>query len=196
VSADRDRDGALADLVRRARAGDGSALGALYDRYAERVYRYALAHVREPGEAEDLMQRVFLKMIEALPAYEDRGLPFDAWLFRIARNAAIDAGRTRRAWLPLEVAEGRPDARLEPAEAAERTEEQALIRAALASLSPDQRDVVTLRFFGGLSHAEIGAVLGKREATVRGLQFRGLNALRSRLSPAAGTERRAGRVPA
>ncbi|MGH2465704.1 MAG: RNA polymerase sigma factor, partial [Candidatus Limnocylindrales bacterium] len=76
--------------VAQARSGDPEAIARLYDLYAARVYRFALVRVESRADAEDILQQTFVKMIEALPRYEDRGLPFAAWLFRIARNSMID----------------------------------------------------------------------------------------------------------
>jgi RNA polymerase sigma-70 factor, ECF subfamily len=181
VTFSNDRTDAQADLVARAAAGDGHAVAAIYDLYVDGIYRFALAHVGQPADAEDVTQRVFLKMIEGLPGYQERGLPFGAWLFRIARNIVIDRRRSHRPMLSLELAPDLGDEERDPAHAAEAQAEREAIQAALGMLTAEQRDVVTLRFFGGLSHAEIAAILGKREATVRGLQFRGLSALRGRL---------------
>ena len=94
--------------VALARAGDDGAFASLYDEYSPRLYRFLLLRVQEPADAEDLLQRVFLKVIEALPAFEDRGLPFGAWLFRIARNAAIDFERSHRSTAPLDALVDRP----------------------------------------------------------------------------------------
>src|SRR4051812_22006501 len=92
-------------LVDAARAGDASAFRALYEHFAPQIYRFALFRLRRAADAEDLTQRVFVKVIEALPRYEHRGLPFRAWLFRIARNAVIDVQRVTRPAEPMELLE-------------------------------------------------------------------------------------------
>jgi len=168
-------------LVARAKVGDGRAFDELYDRYAERIYRYALARLDEPADAEDLLQRVFLKVIEALPRYEDRGVPFGAWLFRIARNAVVDEARSPQQSTTLEAAVLQTDPGPAPEDLAELTADRAMVRAALAALTPDQRDVVLYRFFADLTPREIGLLMNKREGTVRALQFRALATLRRRL---------------
>ena len=99
-------------IVAQASAGDAAALAALYDLYAVRVYRYLMIHVREASDAEDLLQRIFLKVIEGMPRYQARGLPFGAWVFRIARNTVIDFDRTRRVHASLDDMLERPDAAL------------------------------------------------------------------------------------
>jgi RNA polymerase sigma-70 factor (ECF subfamily) len=164
--------------VARARAGDELAFTELYDEYAPRVYRFLLLRVRQPADAEDLLQRVFLKVIEALPGFEERGLPFGAWLFRIARNTAIDFERARRAASVLDDLVEQPDELPGPAALAEQALARARVREALATLTDEQRDVVAYRFLAGLGPAEIGRLMGKREGTVRALQFRALQALR------------------
>jgi len=168
-------------LVERARAGDRQAFGELYDRYAERVYRFALARLDEPADAEDMLQRTFLKAIEALPRYEERGLPFGAWLFRIARNALIDRNRVRRVTLPLDDAAHHADEADHPARLVELSADQERVRAALSALTAEQRDVLVYRFFAGLSMSEIAALMGKREGSVRSLKSRALASMKRRL---------------
>src|SRR5512141_918827 len=96
-------DGAIEELVGAAKAGGAEAFGRLFDHYHESVHRYVAARVRRPSDAEDLAQLVFVKALEALPRYEQRGVPFGGWLFRLARNIVIDHIRTRREHAPLDV---------------------------------------------------------------------------------------------
>jgi RNA polymerase sigma-70 factor (ECF subfamily) len=173
----------LAALLADARAGDSRAFATIYDAYAGRLHRFLLLRVTEPADAEDLLQRVFVKVIEALPRYQDRGMPFGAWLFRIARNVAIDFARARPNDNALRVAEGHSDERCEPAAAAELMADRRLVREALDLLTPVQRDVLIYRFFAGLSPREIGTLMGKREGSVRAIQFRALMTLRRHLEP-------------
>jgi len=173
----------LASLLADARSGDSRAFAAIYDAYAGRLYRFLLVRVDEPADAEDLLQRVFVKVIEALPRYEERGLPFGAWLFRIARNVAIDFARARPNDEVLTTVEARSDERRQPAVIAELMADRQLVREALDLLTPEQRDVLVYRFFAGLSPSEIGALMGKREGSIRALQFRALAALRRHLEP-------------
>ena len=92
---DGDED-AVERLVAAAKDGDAMAFGRIFDLYHGRVHRYIVARTRNPVDAEDLAQLVFLKALEALPRYEARGIPFGGWLFRLARNTVIDHARTHR----------------------------------------------------------------------------------------------------
>ena len=179
----------IARLVAAARRGDEAAFTELYRRYADRVYRFCLFRVRRPADAEDLMQQTFLRAIEALPRYEERGLPFGAWLFRIARNVVIDHERTRRAALDLDEL---VHAGAEPAteDGMGGLADRAALLGAIARLTPDQREVLAYRFFADLSARETGRLMGRGEATVRGLQARALAALRRELAALEGGVKR------
>jgi RNA polymerase sigma-70 factor (ECF subfamily) len=177
-----DHDDHITSLVERARHGDHAAFAALYDEFAERLYRFTRSRVANAQDAEDLVQRTFLKVIESLPRYQQRGVPFAAWLFRLARNTVIDHARTHHPAERLVPDPERVDAERGPEELAILAAEMDAVGEALKSLTPEQRDVVTFRFFAGLSPAEIGRVMGKREGSVRALQFRALGVLRGRLT--------------
>jgi RNA polymerase sigma-70 factor (ECF subfamily) len=175
-------------LVVRAQAGDQAALGAIYDRLAGRVYRFALFRVGNRADAEDLMQRIFLKMIESLPRYQSRGIPFEAWFFRLARNSVIDHLRSRRPHQPLETLAGIDRHLPGPEESAELAMEFRRLEAALQELTPVQQEVIGYRFIAGLGAREIGLIIGKREGSVRALQFRAMQALRRSLGREAVVE--------
>jgi RNA polymerase sigma-70 factor (ECF subfamily) len=172
-------------MVMAARAGDEAAFLAVYRMYAPAVFRFCLARSPHPADAEDLLQQTFLRVVEALPRYEDRGLPFGAWLFRIARSVTVDQHRRRRDDVSLEV-ESEPAIGAADSSAHDLAERE-LLRAALAALTPDQREVVRLRFFADLSARETGLLLGRDAAAVRALQWRALAALRRVLESPAPT---------
>lgn len=184
----REHEQDVETLVERAQAGDRAALAAIYDRLAGRVYRFALFRVGSRADAEDLMQRTFLKMIESLPRYQPRGIPFEAWFFRLARNSVIDHLRARRLHQPLETLAEVNSRQPGPVESAELAMEFRRLEAALQELTPVQQEVIGYRFTAGLSAREIGLVIGKREGTVRALQFRALQALRRSLGREAVVE--------
>jgi len=175
-------------LIDRARRGQRDAFGELYDRYVDSVYRYVALRVRDDDEAEDVTSDVFIKAMGALPRYEPRQA-FLAWLYRIARNAVIDRARlaSRRTETaltePLAATLAANGEGLDPLARALANDRRERLRAALSRLHRDQQDVIVLRFIAGLSADEIGVVLRKPASTVRGIQMRGLRALREHLSP-------------
>lgn len=170
-----DRDPAIAAAVRRAKCGDMDALRFLYLRYKNNVYGYVLSIVRDPHEAEDVTQHVFLKLMSVIPKYEPRKVPFTAWLIRVARNMAVDHQRRQRT-VPCEEVYG-------PANPADDASEDCRwgLEQALETLPEDQREVVLMRHFVGLSPAEIGRRMGRTEASVHGLHHRGRLALQREL---------------
>jgi RNA polymerase sigma-70 factor (ECF subfamily) len=177
----------ISELVERAQGGDSAAMAAIFDHFADPIFRFVRFRMGNPQDAEDVSQRVFLQMIEALPRYERRGKPFRAWLFRIARNAIIDHARTHHASEPLDAIRERASHDRGPEAHAMMSAEMEQVASALAYLPDDQREVIGLRFVAELSPTEIAAVLGRRAGTVRATQFRALAALRRRLEPAADT---------
>jgi RNA polymerase sigma-70 factor (ECF subfamily) len=189
----RDGEAAIEDLVAAAKSGDAEAFGRIFDHYHEAVHRYIAARVRRPSDAEDLAQLVFVKALEALPRYEQRGVPFGGWLFRLARNVVIDHIRTSREHVELDALVERSDANAGPEAQALARQQMDEIAAALAELTDEQRDAIALRFFAGLSAREAAVAMGKQEGTVRGIQFRAIGALRRRLGLEDGAETSAGR---
>jgi len=174
-------DEAVERLVAAAKAGDPEAFGSLFDAYYGPVYRYVASRVGRPSDAEDLAQLVFVKVLESLPRYEQRGVPFGGWLFRLARNVVIDHVRTRREHVTLDVIGEKSSDDQGPDELAVLRQEMDSIAHALRRLTPEQREAVELRFFAGLSAKEAAEAMGRQEGTVRGLQFRAIAALRREL---------------
>ncbi len=172
---------AIDRLVARAKAGDAEAFGTLFDEYGERVYRFIASRVHSPADAEDLTQTVFVKALEALPRYESRGVPFGGWLFRLARNTVIDHVRTRHDHSDLDSLAERATADLGPDELTVARHQIETMARALGALTDEQRDVIALRFFAGLSARDAAVAMGKQEGTIRGLQFRAIAALRREL---------------
>jgi RNA polymerase sigma-70 factor (ECF subfamily) len=162
--------------VERAKAGESEAIRFLYLRYADNVYSYVASILRNHHEAEDVTQQVFAKLSDSLAHYEDRGAPFLSWLVRLARNAAIDQLRQRRA---VPVAEPVLAETPDDGAAADRRE---MLRSALAVLPEDQREIIVLRHLGGLAPAEIARRLGRSESAINGLHHRGRRALRAELT--------------
>src|SRR3954469_21234066 len=168
-------------LVGRAQEGDLQAFGSIFDAYHASVYRFIASRVGRPSDAEDLTQLVFVKALEALPRYKARGIPFGGWLFRLARNAVIDHVRTRREHDELDAASDRATEDAGPERVATLRDDLDAVAVALRQLTPDQREVISLRFFAGLSAREAAEAMGRQEGTIRGLQFRAIAALRRSL---------------
>jgi RNA polymerase sigma-70 factor (ECF subfamily) len=175
-------DEAIERLVERARGGDRDAFGALYDAFAPRVYRFFRFRVADSAAAQDLTQKVFVKMIEQLPRYRSQGAPFAAWLFRVARNAWIDEHRTSHQDVGLDALVEQPDERLGPEEMAADAFDWGRVRTALDRLPDDQREAIACRFFAGLTPRETGAQMGRSEGSVRVLQHRALASMRRLLA--------------
>jgi len=175
-----DADAGVDELARAAVAGDIDALGRLYDQLVGPVYRYVALRVGRREDAEDLTQLVFERIVASLPRYRHNGRPFEAWAFRIARNAVIDHHRRNRAHEPL-------DPTNEPIHAdgvealTVRGEEIRELRQAIAGLTADQQEALALRYGAGLSAEEAALVMGRRAGTIRGLTFRAIGALRRQL---------------
>lgn len=165
----------VAGAVQRAQAGDMEALHFLYVRYADDVLRYVRSFVHDHHEAEDITQNVFAKLMRAIQKYEQREVPFAAWILTVARNAALDHMRARRA-IPTE--EVRVADSGQAHIASERGQD---LREALERLPEDQREVLVLRHIVGLSPVEIADTLGKTESSVHGLHHRGRRTLQSNL---------------
>jgi RNA polymerase sigma-70 factor (ECF subfamily) len=174
-------DETLDRLVTEAKRGDREAFGRIFDAYAGPIHRFIASRVNSPSDAEDLTQLVFVKALEALPRYEARGIPFGGWLFRLARNAIIDQLRTRRNHLSLVVAVTRETEDAGPEARAALRDDLDRVARALTELTDDQREVIELRFFAGLSVLEAAVAMGRQEGTIRGLQFRAIASLRRSL---------------
>jgi RNA polymerase sigma-70 factor (ECF subfamily) len=168
------------ELAAAACAGDTEAVGALYDRLVGPIYRYVVLRVRHPHDAEDLTQLVFERLVTALPRYRPSGSPFEAWAFRIARNAVIDHARRARRDEALDETHERSHGDGLDALAV-RGEEIRELRAAVARLTPDQQEALALRFAAGLSADDAAKVMGRQAGTIRGLTFRAIGALRRHL---------------
>jgi RNA polymerase sigma-70 factor (ECF subfamily) len=166
----------VVSAVARAKAGDRDALRFLYSTYSGNVYGYVCSLVRDEHEAEDVTQGVFLKLITVIENYEQRAMPFSAWIIRVAHNAAIDSLRARRT-LPCEEVRGADEAWDEAGLDRGRS-----LRDALRELPDDQRRVLVLRHVVGLSPGEIANDLGKSENAIHGLHHRGRRTLQRSLS--------------
>jgi len=173
-----------AELVHQAIAGDPAAFGHLYELYLDRIYQYIYYRVGCPTDAEDLTEQVFLKAWEAMPRYREQGVPFSAWLYRLAHNLVVDFHRTRK--VEDELQETVLDRQAGPDEQLERQLTAAQLAEAIQRLTPDQQQVILLRFVQGLDHESVARVMQRNAAAVRALQHRALIALRAGLEQILG----------
>lgn len=171
------------ELVRRAQQFDENAIHVLYQTYYPKIYNYAFMQMGDVQAAEDLASDVMLKMIEAIGTYKFQGLPFGAWVFRIARNRIIDLHRRRKRRGEVDLSETMSTALANPQVLAERALERGQIQVALKHLTPEQRQVIVLKFIEGFDNRSVGKIMGRSEGAIKSLQHRALGALRRILQP-------------
>ena len=170
-------DDDLKQEVRRAARGDKDAARLLFDNYYPRVYRYAKSRVGSAEDAEDIAAETFASVVRGLPSFKWKGGGFEAWLFRIAYNLIIDHYRTWEREQTAEYSFDEEDGR-SPEVAFFEGELAKVLNEMLGSLSPDQRDVLLLRFAAELTTEEIAHVMHRKKNAIRQLQFRALETLR------------------
>lgn len=176
ASGDRTSTRSVSRAVKRAQAGDRQALGFLYARYADNVYGYVRSIVHDDHEAEDVTQHVFAKLIHVIGKYEERDVPFFAWILRVSRNVAVDHIRQQRL-IPVEEVRTSDEGWGDPAGGGMRD-----LTDALSELPHAQREVLVLRHFAGFSPPEIAERTGRSEGSVHGLHHRGRRALKADLA--------------
>jgi RNA polymerase sigma-70 factor (ECF subfamily) len=170
-----------ASLVRRAQQKDQRAFTELYEAYFDKIYRYVTIKTGDKTEAEDMTQQVFMKALESISSFKWKGVPFSAWLYRIAHNQVIDYYRRQKK---------RPDTLKDdalvvsdsnPQQVAERNLDIEQVMSATRKLTDSQREVISLRFSGGLSTSEVANIMGKSQGAIKALQHSAIVALRKAL---------------
>lgn len=174
------------DLARRA-VSSVDAFAELYRRHMTRVYRYHVAHVGNVKDAEDLTSQTFMAALEGLRSFRGSG-SFAAWILGIASKKRLMFFRGRRPEIPLEAADHYPSPGLATDKAAAQRLQLESVSRALAQISPDRAEAISLTYFGGLSNLEAARMLNKSEAAVKMLISRGLQDLRERTSLALEVE--------
>ncbi len=171
------------ELVARGQQGDRDALEELYLIHFDRIYSYLHVSVGNRHDAEDLTTQTFLKMLEKIGSFKWQSAPFSAWLFRIAHNLAMDHFRSRRRWQPEEEV---PEPPGEEEPSAELVAMQTIGRESMLKLidrlSPEQQQVLTLKFVFNLPNAEVAAILDKTEGAIKSLQHRALVSLQKQIA--------------
>jgi RNA polymerase sigma-70 factor (ECF subfamily) len=175
-------------LVLRAQQHDQEAFAQLYEEYFDKIYRYVTLKIGDEMEAEDVTQQVFLNTLHSISSFKWKGIPFSAWLFRIAHNQVVDYLRKKKhATVPLD--ESLPSNNGNPQQVAERELDIERLLLATKKLTEAQREVISLRFTSGLPIAEAAKVMGKSQGAVKALQHSAILALRKALSVADDEDR-------
>jgi len=171
------------ELVRQAQSGSVTAVGELYDRHRSRIFRYIRFKTGNNQVAQDLASEVFLRMVDHLPNFQPRGVPFSAWLYRIAQNLIIKQGQraSKHPNVPLVFAENVSQNGNNPVAVVEQQLEMEWVWQGLENLDENQREVIILRFIAGLSLKETAEALEKTVAAIKTLQHRGILALQATL---------------
>src|SRR4051794_8833105 len=169
-------------LVERAQAGDRDALEELYLIHFDRIYSYLHVSVGNRQDAEDLTTQTFLRMLESIGKFRWQAAPFSAWLFRIAHNLAMDHFRANKRVQPEEdVPEPIGSEQLSAEIEAMRSIGRQSMLQMIEDISPEQQQVLTLKFVFSFGNAEVASILGKTEGAVKSLQHRALAALQKKL---------------
>ncbi|MFQ5943629.1 MAG: RNA polymerase sigma factor [Anaerolineales bacterium] len=170
-----------ADLIARAQSGETEAFGDLYARYLDPIYRYVRSRVNETADAEDLCEAVFLRTFEALDRYEERGHPFSAYLYQVARSQLADHYRTQEVRMDLEQVAKPASTDADPEAAITQHEKLMDIVMALGKLREDYQEVIRLRVLLELPTSTVAMWMDRSPGAVRVLLHRALIALREEL---------------
>ncbi len=178
MSSDLQEEQKLVEAAKR----DPEAFAALYDRYFDRIYNYAYHQTGSQAEAEDVTAQTFKQAFENLYRFEWRGLPFGAWLYRIASNVVTGIYRRNRPTAPFEEAIEMPGSGLTPEETFLQGERNTELLEMVRNLPEVQRQVIILRFSQNLSYAEIATAIDRTEGAVKQLIHRALVNLRQNIA--------------
>ena len=153
-----------------ARRSHEAELAGLYREYYDKIARYASVHIGNRTDAEDIAGEVFLKALESLGSYKERGIPMQAWLFKIAHNLVVDYLREMSKRRTVNIDSVTIESDKGPEEIAEVNIEIERVKKAMEQLTRDQREVLSLRFFGELTSKETASIMGKSDGAVREMQ--------------------------
>lgn len=172
------------EAIRRAREGDAEAFSILYERFVNRIYNYIYYRTGNPHEAEDLTSRVFHRALHHIDRYDNRGIPFSAWLYRIAHNLVANWHRdnSRRKEVPLEDYTQLPQRAQAPeANVVDNQEMEDLLKV-IRRLPPERQQLLILKFVEDMSNAEVALIMMRSEGAIKSLYHRTLLTLRDELS--------------
>ena len=171
------------EVLALASQGDRDAFGQLYQRYVERIFNYVYYRTGNTHDAEDLTARVFQRAMNHIHNYTDRGVPFSAWLYRIAHNLVANwhRDRSRKQEIPLDDLPVLPAKGNHPERSLVRSQEQEALLNHIRKLPPERQNLLILKFVENMSNAEIGKIMGRSEGAVKSLYHRTLLALRDQV---------------
>jgi len=173
------------DLIDAAKT-DPKAFGSLYQRYVERIFNYIYYRTGNAKDAEDLTGKVFFKALDNIQGYKHMGLPFSAWLYRIAHNlvANYHRDRAKKQEISLDVIPGQvlPQSEVLPEASIARSQEVDELLARIRDLSPNRQELLILKFVDQLSNKEIGQIMRKSEGAIKSLYHRTLLELREKMN--------------
>ena len=164
-------------LVRRAQKRDQEAFAQLYEEHFDKIYRYIALRIGNETEAEDMTQQVFLNALQSISSFKWKGVPFSAWLFRIAHNKVVDHLRKKKR-TPVVLDESLASNEDTPHQVTERKLDIERLLQATKQLTEAQREVISLRFTSELPIAQVAKIMGKSPGAVKALQHSGIVALR------------------
>ncbi len=170
-------------LVRRAQHRDQEAFAQLYEEHFDKIYRYVIFKIGNETEAEDMTQQVFLNALQSISSFKWKGIPFSAWLFRIAHNQVVDhLRRKKHTAVPLDESLASNDNNPQSVVEQKLDIEQLIL--ATKQLTEAQREVISLRFAGELPIAQVAKAMGKSQGAIKALQHSAIVALRKTLQVA------------
>jgi RNA polymerase sigma-70 factor (ECF subfamily) len=177
------------ELIERAKT-DKEAFGELYELYVDRIYNYVYYRTGNVEDAEDLTARIFFKAMQHIGNYHDRGVPFSAWLYRIAHNLVANwhRDRSRRKIISLDDIVQWQAPEKGPEFVTQLMEDKDALLAAIRRLPADRQELLILKFVERLSNAEIGEIMGRSEGAIKSLYHRTLLSLRDDLQRGHGLE--------
>jgi RNA polymerase sigma-70 factor (ECF subfamily) len=164
-------------VINQAQRGDEEAVTLLYETHVDAIFEYVRYRVDSKSTAEDLTSEVFLRMVRGLANYQSQGVPFRAWLFRIAANLVIDHYRQRKKGSDVPLLDDYASDDTDPFERLADSENQLRLQVAIRALPETYQDLLLLRFVENLPHTEIAKIMNKSAAALRAMQYRALKSL-------------------
>jgi len=171
------------NAIQLAREGNSDAFSFLYNQNVTRIYNYIYYRVGSEDDAEDITSRVFYRAFGHITTYEDKGIPFSAWLYRIAHNLIANWHRDkqRRKEVPLDDQPEMPHRVDLPETWIEKKQEMDLLLRGIRRLAPDRQQLILLKYLEDLSNADIAMIMGRTEGAIKSLYHRALLALKDEM---------------